>query len=114
MYIIHVITTCIMTPRKNTPSVREPVQVYLAGPDRILLDQVASKTGLSRAEVLRRGVRRMAAEALGENSPMRAFIREQAESEWPAEIPRDAAERHDEYLVGATPRNAKVAKRRRR
>ena len=41
--------------------VREPVQVYLAGPDRLLLDRVAEKSGLSRAEVLRRGVRRMAA-----------------------------------------------------
>src|SRR4051812_26863633 len=114
MYIIHVITTCIMTPRKNTPSVREPVQVYLTGPDRILLDQVASKTGLSRAEVLRRGVRRMAAEALGENSPMLAFIREQAESEWPSDVPSDAAERHDEHLAATTPKRAKAGKRRSR
>ena len=103
-----------MSPRKNTPAVREPVQVYLAGPDRVLLDQVSSKTGLSRAEVLRRGVRRMAAEVLGDSSPMLSFIREQAESEWPADVPSDAAERHDQHVAGPTPSKAKAGKRRKR
>jgi len=102
-------------PKKPANAVREPVQVYLAGPDRALLDKVAGKTGLSRAEVLRQGVRRMAAEVLGDESPMLAFIREQAASEWPVAVPSDAAERHDEHLTAPSPVPPRAeAKRRKR
>ena len=85
---------------KRPLAVREPVQVYLTGPDRALLDQVAKKSGLSRAEVLRRGVRRMAAEILAEESPMLAFVQEMAAAKWPADTPSDVGERHDDYLYG--------------
>lgn len=41
--------------------VREPIQVYLSSAERTLLDQLASRLGVSRSEVLRRGL-----DALGE------------------------------------------------
>jgi hypothetical protein len=78
---------------------REPVQVYLAAPDRVLLDRIAKKAGVSRAEVLRRGVRRMAAEVLADENPMLSFIEEMASTKWPADTPSDVAERHDFYLT---------------
>ena len=89
-----------MSTRKS-PSrvVREPVQVYLAPDDRKLLDSLAEATGLSRAEILRRGIRTFAAAARGGgrgvNSPMLGFLEETAGEEWP----EDVAERHDEFLA---------------
>lgn len=52
-----------MSPKKSSRRVRHPVQVYLEPADRDLLEQVVRATGLSRAAVLRRGLRRMADEA---------------------------------------------------
>ncbi len=47
-----------MPKRAPRPAaVREPVQVYLAPDDRDLLNRLAEETGLSKAEILRRGVR---------------------------------------------------------
>jgi len=92
-------------------SVREPVQVYLTGADRALLDRVAARAALSRAEVLRRGVRRMAAEVLGDENPMLKLATELATSAWRARPPRDAAEHHDKYLTEPTPATKKRRKR---
>jgi len=77
--------------------VREPVQVYLAPDDRKLLDSLAQSTGLSRAEILRRGIRSFAAMARGTGSPMLAFLDEMANEQWPEGV----AERHDEFLARA-------------
>lgn len=41
-------------------SVREPIQVYLNADERAALERAASKLGVSRSEVLRRGVEAMA------------------------------------------------------
>jgi hypothetical protein len=41
---------------------KRPVQVYLDARDRKLLDRLASRTGLSRAETIREALRRWAAE----------------------------------------------------
>ena len=48
--------------------VREPVQVYLDPDDRAILLQIAERTALSQAEILRRGLRRLAAD-LTDNPP---------------------------------------------
>ncbi|CAN5857373.1 hypothetical protein BH20GEM1_BH20GEM1_00510 [soil metagenome] len=40
--------------------VREPIQVYLSTAERDRLDRLASKLGVSRSEVLRRGLDAMA------------------------------------------------------
>jgi hypothetical protein len=49
--------------------VREPVQVYLDGRDRDLLEDLARNTGLSRAELLRRGLRKLAGDTLAGRAP---------------------------------------------
>jgi hypothetical protein len=86
-----------MSPSKRPAVLREPLQVYLTRDERELLDRVARHTGLSRAEVLRRGLRRFGAEALGEKHPGLAFIEAMADG-WSASMPDDVAERHDAYL----------------
>ena len=72
--------------------------MYLAPDDRKLLDSLARLTGLSRAEILRRGIRSFAAATRGgggAKSPMLAFLDETAGEEWPEGV----AERHDEFLA---------------
>jgi hypothetical protein len=54
--------------KRSTPKVREPVQVYLDENDRSLLEEVAREVGTSRAEVLRRGLRRIADQVLVERA----------------------------------------------
>ena len=85
-------------PRKR--SVREPIQVYLARPDRELLDRLAEQTGLSRAEILRRGLRRVGADLMVSDHPALRFLEQITGDEWPADMPDDVAERHDHYLTG--------------
>ena len=75
-------------------SVREPVQVYLAADDRDLLSRLVTETGLSKAEILRRGMRSFAREQSG-TSPMLRFLAESAKGDWPDAV----AERHDEVLA---------------
>ncbi len=103
---------------KRHLAVREPVQVYLDAPDRAFLDRAALATGLSRAEVLRRGLRRFATEVLAEESPALAFL-ESAAIATPVDAPNDVAVRHDHYLADAemaswtaTPAPAKAKRRR--
>lgn len=89
---------CYITFMSRTPqrpkAVREPVQVYLAPDDSELLASLAKLTGLSKAEVLRRGVRSFAREAGGE-SPMLRFIAESTSADWP----KAAATDHDSLLA---------------
>lgn len=88
-------------PASKTGRVSEPIQVYLTKADRDLLDRVAASTAASRAEVLRRGIRRMAADVLGEQSTALQFLRDMAQADWPSSTPSDVAERHDQYLAEA-------------
>ena len=81
---------------KGPVKVREPLQVYLDPDERSLLDRLAREAGLSRAEVLRQGLKHFAAQRQGK-SPMLAFM----ESLRDAELPPDLAERHDDYLRDA-------------
>jgi hypothetical protein len=86
-------------PKKPT-QVREPVQVYLDPQDRSLLEEVATGTGLSRAEILRRGLRRVAQELLTERRPGASFDALIGALGDDASLPEDLAARHDEYLYG--------------
>jgi hypothetical protein len=77
------------------------VQVYLDRPDRELLEQVVAKAGLSKAEVLRRGLRRMAEHVLTERPPgssLEALLGALGDD---PSIPEDLAARHDDYVYGA-------------
>jgi len=84
-------------PRKPVRRVREPIQVYLDADERALLDRVAAESGVSRAEVLRRGLRRYAVEQSPKPSPMLEFL-DYMETLNP-DLPPDLSERHDDYLV---------------
>lgn len=86
-----------MTKRSK---VREPFQVYLDPADRTLLDDVAERTGLSRAEILRRGLRRVAGDLLEEEEPGSAFEQLVGALGDDSSLPTDLAERHDAYLYG--------------
>ncbi len=90
-----------MSPKKFSRRVREPVQVYLDPADRDLLEEVARATGLSRAEILRRGLRRVADEALTERAPGWSLDRLVGAMGGAADLPTDLAECHDEYLYGS-------------
>lgn len=83
-------------PKSPRPkALREPVQVYLAPDDRELLNRLAAESGLSKAEILRRGVRSFAREQGGE-SPMLRFIGEGGTGGWPAS---GVAGNHDAELA---------------
>jgi hypothetical protein len=76
--------------------VREPVQVYLAADDSALLSRLASETGLSKAEVLRRGIRSFASERTA-SSPMLKLLDNTTLAGWP----KAAAVDHDAILSEA-------------
>jgi hypothetical protein len=85
--------------RQKAPRVREQAVVYLEAMDRELLERMAKETGLSRAELFRRGLRRLADDVLAERKPgssLEYLIETAGEGEYPA----DVSERHDEYLYG--------------
>lgn len=87
------------TARPQHSRVREPVQVYLDAVDRDLLARLGAQTGSTKAELLRRGLRRLAASELTEKKPGWSFdvlIGALGEGE-----PTDLAARHDEYLYEA-------------
>ena len=85
-------------PQSRPRRVREPVQAYLDEADRDLLEEVARRTGLSRAEILRRGLRAFAKDALADRPPgwsLDLLIGSISDA------PPDLSERHDHYLSEA-------------
>ncbi len=76
--------------------VREPVQVYLEADDSALLARLAATAGLSKAEVMRRGMRAFARDAAME-SPMLQFVASGADGDWPTHVAAD----HDAVLADA-------------
>ena len=83
--------------RRRPRAVREPIQVYLDQDERAILDRVAHQAGVSRAEVLRRGLRSYAAEQSAGKSPMLEFMDWMEQQNFDA--PSDVSERHDDYLA---------------
>jgi hypothetical protein len=81
-------------PRPAPRTVREPVQVWLAADDSALLHRLTAETGLSKAEILRRGVRSFARDQ-GTASPMLQFIESGDAKGWP----HAAAANHDTVLA---------------
>ena len=99
---------------RSKGKVREPVQVYLTLSDRKLLREVASAAGVSGAEVLRRGLRRMAGEILAERSPALRLLEEMNSADWPDDMPTDAGRRHDELLAEINQASARQPGRKRK
>jgi len=84
---------------KTPKRVREQVVAYLEPRDRALLEQLAQTTGLSRTELLRRGLWSLAAQGLGTRQSGSAFEHLIATS-GDVDAPTDLSERADEYLYG--------------
>ncbi len=82
------------SPRRSG-LVREPVQVYLAPDDSALLNRLAEESGLSKAEILRRGVKCYAREQRGAVAPMLRFLSDSNAGPWPAAVAVD----HDAVLA---------------
>lgn len=106
-----------MPGKSDAKRVREQVVVYMDESDRELLEEVARKSGLSKTEVFRRGLRQIAGELLTEGRPGSAFEYLIATAT-DGDSPRDMSERHDEYLndalTGKSSPRRKVAKRGKR
>jgi hypothetical protein len=98
------------TPRSKTARVREPIQVYLDPADRALLDSVAEQSSLPRSEVLRIGLRRLAADLPRAERPGASFSLLVGSLDAARDVPPDLAERHDEYLY-AVPARVRERKR---
>ena len=86
---------------RNTGRVREPVQAYLDKPDAELLDEIAERTSLSKAEVIRRGIRRLAQDLRLSSRPFAGLDALTGALEAARNAPTDLAARHDAYLYGA-------------
>lgn len=81
---------------------RELVQVYLDERDRELLERLAERSSLSRAELLRLGLRRLADEMLAERPAGASLDVLLGALDAAPDVPRDLAARHDEYLYGTS------------
>jgi hypothetical protein len=86
-------------PKHEPKRVREQVVVYLDPRDRALLDKMTKKTGLPKTELFRRGLRRLAEEALDESRPG-SSLRYLVSTAGDDAFPPDVAERADHYLYG--------------
>lgn len=80
---------------KRASAVREPIQVYLSADERTELDRLAHEEGISRAEVLRRGIRSYALESSAGDSPVLNLMTELKGNDWPANV----ATNHDDLLA---------------
>ncbi len=83
---------------KSPNRVREPVQVYLDQDDRDLLLAAAKRSALPQTEILRRGLRRVAAELLVEHEPGSSLNQLIGSLGSADDIPTDLAARHEAYL----------------
>ena len=89
------------TPKRlKAKRIREPVQVYLDEKDRDLLEALTARSSLSRAELLRLGLRRLSAEMLAEGKPGSSLDALVGILDGAPNVPRDLAARHDDYLYG--------------
>ena len=87
-----------MPRRKTADQVREPIQVYLTPDERSKLDRVAVLLGVSRAEVLRRGISAVARDAYADTAdPLDELVGRFDSST----VPPDLSTRHDDYLADA-------------
>ena len=99
-------------PKQTPKRVREQVVVYLDERDRALLEQLIKTTGLAKTELFRRGLRRLADEALTGKAPGYS-LRHLVATAGNDDFPPDVAERADEYLYGGKYQRSKPRKRAR-
>ena len=97
---------------KPPKRVREQIVVYLDARDRALLEQLTKATGLPKTELFRRGLRRLADEALTGSAPGFS-LRQLVATAQNDDLPADVAERADEYLYRGKYQRCKSNKRAR-
>lgn len=78
---------------------KAPLQVYLDSTDRSLLDRLAQRLGVPRAEVVRLAIRRWASELMNEHDPLLALIGTIDD----ASLPEDLSTRSDDVLLENPP-----------
>ena len=93
-------------PRKPN-LIREPIQVYLDGRDRALLDSLARREKLPRSEILRMALRRLGASVVEGRSDGMAVLTGSLAG---TSAPSDLAERHDEYLYAPAKKRKRGAR----
>jgi hypothetical protein len=86
---------------------KHPIQVYFDDRDRSVLERLAQRLGLSKADTVREAIRRWAAELTGADDPVLHLI---GALDDPA-VPPDLSTRHDTYAVRGYPA-ARVAESR--
>lgn len=91
--------------------VREPVQAYLDAPDTALLEELSARTDLSKAELIRRGIRLLGRNLDIAGQPFASLNTLYGALDSVSDLPTDLAARHDDYLYGHEPKGA--PKRRR-
>ncbi|HYN81981.1 MAG TPA: CopG family transcriptional regulator [Gemmatimonadaceae bacterium] len=83
--------------KRNPLRLSEPLQIYITADERRMLDNLSAETGLSRAEILRRGLRTFATQQAGDSGPMHELILSLRDAKWPVDIATD----HDRHLTDA-------------
>ena len=86
-----------MSKSPKARPVREPLQIYMGSDERRLLDQLSGEMGLSRAEILRQGLRQFAMQRAGSGGPMETLMRSLRETP----LASDIADAHDDHLARA-------------
>lgn len=87
---------------RKSKQVREPIQAYLDAGDRRLLEDLVRHTGLAKAEIVRRGLRAFAQQALAERAPgwsLDVLIGALGGASGEGRQPSDLAAEHDRYLA---------------
>jgi len=90
-----------MAKSPNRGRVREPIQAYLDPADRRLLEDIVRRTGLPRAEIVRRGLRAFAQQTLAERAPGWSLDVLIGALGGDPTLPPDLAADHDRYLADA-------------
>jgi len=84
---------------KEPQRVREPVQVYLAPPDRDRLASLAERLGLTKSEVLRRGLGALERETTDPSRHPLLELSGIATGEGGMEVDYDPVIEHDRYVA---------------
>jgi hypothetical protein len=98
--------------KREPKRVREQVVVYLDARDRALLEELTRTTGLAKTELFRRGLRRLADDALTGKAPGYS-LRQLVTSAHDDDFPPDVAKRADDYLYRQKYERRKPKKRAR-
>jgi hypothetical protein len=86
-------------PRRRSARSAEPVQVYLDRPDHSLLEQLTSRLGSTKSDVLRRGLAALERELSDPASHPALGVIGIAAGETSASAGYDVAREHDRYFA---------------